>query len=499
MSPAASDRETRPREATPGRLALTRVLDACTLAAVIVAVAVVVFGSLRLRMEPLSLSVQSPWRAVAVAVLLAAARHALVPRPHLAQRFTAAVRRWRRDPAVIESWRAFACVRVPVLVASLFAVLIAGYAGGERPPFRASENEVVNLPARWDAGWYLGIALDGYSYEPERAGQQNIAFFPAYPMLMRAGGALLGARHASGSPAELEQRLNGRTVLAGWIIALAATALALVYLHRFAQETLGGDAANSVWLISAYPFAYFFGAVYTEGLFLLGSVATLYHFRRHEHVQAGCWGLLVGLTRPNGCFLSVPLGIMALQQAYFPRTLKAGDPAARPGFTSFAKSTVAASMPGVGMLLFTAWLWWLTNVPFAWIRAHAAWGRTLKGLDGLILDRADAIGTLGVFGYMRQQPVEALYVAALLFTLAMVWPVARRLGIGYAALVLLTVLPPLSAGGFLSIGRITSTIFPVFVYLGWRLSPPAAMRLVAAWMALQGVLAALFFTWHQVY
>ena len=56
--------------------------------------------------------------------------------------------------------------------------------------------------------------------------------------------------------------------------------------------------------MAAYPFAVFFSAPYTEALFVLGAVAAFYHFRRAEWLQAAAWGLLVGLTRPNGCFLS---------------------------------------------------------------------------------------------------------------------------------------------------------------------------------------------------
>ena len=60
-------------------------------------------------------------------------------------------------------------------------------------------------------------------------------------------------------------------------------------------------------------------------------------------------------------------------------------------------------------------------------------------------------------------------------------------------------MPPLSAGGFLSMGRITSTLFPVSVYLGWRLAPTTTWRVTAAWVALQGMLAAAFFTWREVF
>jgi Gpi18-like mannosyltransferase len=67
---------------------------------------------------------------------------------------------------------------------------------------------------------------------------------------------------------------------------------------------------RTVWLIAAYPFALFFGAIYTESLYLLGATAAFYHLRRRELWRAGAWGLLVGLTRPNGAFLSVPLALI---------------------------------------------------------------------------------------------------------------------------------------------------------------------------------------------
>src|SRR6185436_18861557 len=90
---------------------------------------------------------------------------------------------------------------------------------------------------------------------------------------------------------------------------------ALVYLYCFAREMLGddGEAGAAVWLLATFPFALFFGAVYTESLFLLGAVGTFYHFRRREFLRAGAWGLLVGLTRPPGCFVSVPLAILAVE------------------------------------------------------------------------------------------------------------------------------------------------------------------------------------------
>lgn len=43
--------------------------------------------------------------------------------------------------------------------------------------------------SRWDAAWYVEIARDGYHYEP--SAPSNPAFFPLYPLLIRAVHALL--------------------------------------------------------------------------------------------------------------------------------------------------------------------------------------------------------------------------------------------------------------------------------------------------------------------
>ena len=56
------------------------------------------------------------------------------------------------------------------------------------------DNEFANLQARWDAGWYLTVAIDGYSYAPDRPlDQQDIVYFPAFPVLMRWPGVSLAA------------------------------------------------------------------------------------------------------------------------------------------------------------------------------------------------------------------------------------------------------------------------------------------------------------------
>ena len=89
--------------------------------------------------------------------------------------------------------------------------------------------------------------------------------------------------------------------------------------------------------------------------------------------------------------------------------------------------------------------------------------------------------------------------AATVVALLLTWPVARRIGLAYAVLLLLMLLPPLAAGGFMSMGRVTSTLFPLFLYLGWSLRGSSRSSVVTACAVLQGFLAALYWTWRPLF
>ena len=112
--------------------------------------------------------------------------------------------------------------------------------------------------------------------------QQNIVFFPAFPLLMRWT-ALVG----------------GNTwlahVVSGTLISLAAFVAALIYLFALARDYLDeAQSRTALWMLAAFPFALFYGALYTESLFLLTAVGAFYHFRRREWWAAAAWGPLAG-------------------------------------------------------------------------------------------------------------------------------------------------------------------------------------------------------------
>jgi hypothetical protein len=422
-----------------------------------------IFGLIPLVSIPILL-----YAAGAIAIL----RHVAVPSPSTFARWREGWRRISEAPDWGPAVRTFVSTRVMVFVVAFFAIVSFG-AG--KPGFELSPRPLENMPARFDAGYYGAIALYGYDRDRVLDRQRNIAFFPMMPMLMKPVGRLFGAKTA-----ESRELRMLRYLWAGVFVSLVAFLFALYYLMRLGTFLLDAERAQyAVLLIASYPFACFYNAPYTESLFLLGTVATSYHFLRGQFAYAGIWGLVVGLTRPNGFMLAVPLGLLALQQWR-------------------VKGLLAASMPVVGMLGFTVYLYAITGIWFAWQKIQPAWGRRFTGLEPM----ARGWGWLSDEGFIQVAtniPFDVLNTAAAILAIGLLWVVYRRIGAVWAVYVALTILPPMFMGGALSLGRMSSTLFPLFLALAAILPSRAVPSWVTAFAIGQGLCAALFFTWRELF
>jgi hypothetical protein len=431
------------------------------------------------------------------AVAIVVVRHLLVRQQPIYRRLLDAVRAGVQSSLFSALWPICLGTRVPVLLVGYFAVVTIGYRVPE-PPNRISDNEFLNLPSRWDAGWYAGIATYGYTWNPRdrERGQQSIVFFPAYPLLIRTVGRLIGARY----------------VLAGMLITLVAFVVALIYLYGLARQWLDHEqAVTALWLLASYPFALFYSAVYTESLYLCAAAAAFFHFHRGELLKASVWGLIVGLTRPNGCFLSVPLGMLALEHL-LARRYGAGPPPwwgrVSVGHSASARSDLSharpfaamltAAMPGFGMLLYSLFTYNLTGDAFAWAKGHLAWGRQYGGLSNLFVNSYVYVSYFGLYAYTSSIPLDIMNAAPALFVFAMTWSVFRRFGLPYAVFLLLNLVPPILVGGFLSVGRFTSVLFPAFFALAIFVSVRVRPAWIAAFGMGQALNATLFYTWREL-
>jgi len=475
-----------------------RALDLLALLLGAVAIVTAASGGFRIRTGLGRIALTSPARLVLWALVVVAVRHLISRQQPVYRHLPELIARSINARPFRAAFAACVGTRPAIFFAGYLAVIGIGYAPGVgpspgEPPYRDFENEMLNLPLRWDAGWYLQIAnpATGYVYDDKGGAeaQQNIVFWPAYPLAVRIVALLLG-------------NSKGSFLLAGTVVSLAAFVCALIYVFLLARDWLSDEQASlALWLLAAYPFALFYGAIYTESLFLAGAAGAFYHLTRQQLGRAALWGVVVGMTRANGCFLSVPLALIALS-SWLPSGLR-HDKKTVDGAASLTPAVVprllVAGMPCVGTALYSAFVWWLTGNPFAWVVGHAAWGRRYTGLTSLVTDRYTFIADQGLYNYVSHLPLDLLNGLGVIFVLATAWPVARRLGLAYSVFLLINILVPIADGGLLSAGRFSSVLFPAFIWLASVVPPAHRAGWIATFAAIQALNAALFYTWRPLY
>jgi hypothetical protein len=329
--------------------------------------------------------------------------------------------------------------------------------------------------ARWDSGWYYGIAANGYQYV--EGGRSNLAFFPVYPQLMGAAGRALGGEHHD-------------FYFAGIIISWLAFALAMPLIYRLARLDLPHEAATRATVYTAvFPSAYFFGVVYSESLFLLTLVAAALAFRTRYWVWGAIAAMIMTATRVNGVMFVPALALM-------------GWDAAGGATRDRIKAVIAAGCGTLGIGVYSAYVYWLSGNPFEWYDSITRWGYHPGGnpLDSLftianeLLTRPrEFITTVPMAPY---DTLNALTATAALLTVPFIW---LQLGRAYAAVVILGLFLPLSSGAYEGLGRYCSVLFPLPILLGSLQGETRHLGLMMGFVMFYTLGAVLFGNVHPMF
>jgi hypothetical protein len=397
-------------------------------------------------------------------------------------------------PAMRHALGAFVASRAIVWlvgIASFELVPLSGWAKTDPTALTqhlGAVGEILGAPAiRWDSSYYVFTAQHGY----EALGQT--AFFPFYPMVMRAVATITYSE-----------------VVAGVLVSLASFAIALVLLHRLADLDFGPDVARrAVWLIALFPAAVFFSAVYTEALFLVLSVGTVYAARKGSWAWAGALGGMAALTRNTGVLIGVAVLLLYL---YGPRADRVPDRAGArfaPRYQLRADALWMLLIPA-GLAAFAIYTWIVYDTPFASYDAQAIFHREFLGPFSALWyggrDVGIAVGDLlgisngeGVGASLRTLALAGMVVGALVATVGAL----RRLPVAYGAYALAALLPPLSTPWpdhpLWSTPRFIAVLFPCFLWLAlvlrdrrWYLVVTVAFALGLAYVS------ARFSAWYWV-
>jgi hypothetical protein len=341
-----------------------------------------------------------------------------------------------------------------------------------------------------DSGWYHAIADQGYSYVP--GSQSSIAFFPAYPLAVRAVGLLLGGDWSTA---------------AGVVTLLAAAGSVALFAAWVRSRVSPRAAVVAVVLLLVYPYSFFlYGSGYSDALFLLTALGSFALLERRHFVLAGLVGVLATGGRPVGIAVLIGLTVRALELIAEERA-RTGDraqPLAAVGGGGSAGADVRRDAPGgadhpdgahgrdggargdrpvpwralwsalplvrwpqLALLLsaggLVGWMVYLGVTfgdPLAFVAVQESPGWN-QGSGPATWFKVVFFGTIvkGLWGNLALLVPQALACLAAVALLPTVW---RRFGWGYTAFAFVSLaIPLIGTKDFMGAGRYTLAAFPV--------------------------------------
>ncbi|MDT8912544.1 hypothetical protein [Amycolatopsis sp. PS_44_ISF1] len=371
----------------------------------------------------------------------------------------------------------------PHLHAVLLYLFVRGFSVALLALFAAKTGQpLLGRLTAWDGQFYLDIADYGYfgttrglydaagNYAPFTP----LAFFPAYPTLLRIF-----------TPVML-----GSTALAGLLVSTVSGCLAAAAIFRLARRVDGGVRTGLllVALWAGAPLAITQSMVFTEALFTAFAAWALVGVIERRWLLAAACCLGAGLTRSTAAVLIAVVGVAALI-AFF---------RARERWTSL----VCVALCPLGLLG-----WWIavalwTGNPTGWFDLE--WDNWRTRFDGgteavrftweNLVAGPSVMGTLTVL-IMLGAAVLAVLLVKTLRPLSQWWPLAAY-GAGVVLLVVGTAGLPTAKPRFLIPGFIL--LFPIARGLAAR-RPGTAVAAAAAFVLLGGWISAYSLTgWRYV-
>ena len=292
---------------------------------------------------------------------------------------------------------------------------------------------IFDMWRRWDAEHFLTIAEHGYT-APE-SDRHAAAFFPAFPLVVRA---LL---------------VTGLTpVAAGMLVSLVAAVVAGAILYRLVEEEIGlGAGRRALLYLTVFPTTVFLIAPYSESLFLAGAIGAFYLARRGRWHLVGIPAAVAMGARAAGVFLLIGLALEYVRQGRFSRHRNA----------TVAVALVIGALP---LLAYGAFLAQAMGDPFAFLEhQREGWGRTYVGPISSFMNTWNtwdpaAYPTSWLLSWRLEIVAAAVGVA---FT---GWAVAKREW-GYAGFMGSMLLVLMTSTWYYSIPRMLLTMFPIVIFL----------------------------------
>jgi hypothetical protein len=306
---------------------------------------------------------------------------------------------------------------------------------------------------QWDSEWYFKIVTEGYRYNGDPTIQQNVVFYPLYPMLARGLAVISGL-----TPAD-----------ALLLVSNVAGLLAIVLLFKLVREEFGDQLAlTTIALLSFFPTSVLLSAGYTEPLELLLIVSFFLALNRKRYLSAALLAGLAVADRSTGIVLLPVL----LWEMWLNRDQK-------PFLSALLPCALLATS---GVWLFMIYLWSSFGDPFVFSDGQVAFHRGTTLATRLIAALKFEPFTRMILNDWNPWGQDSWFTLLFIVLIVVGWFRLRSSWTLFAIGALLLPYLTLSGGpaGFVSMSRFNLVSFPLFVVL-------ADLGLRAKWL-LAGVI-----------
>ncbi|HET9110390.1 MAG TPA: mannosyltransferase family protein [Ktedonobacterales bacterium] len=325
----------------------------------------------------------------------------------------------------------------------------------------------ISVWQRKDALWYVRIAQTGYDYSPVAASRAN--FFPLYPLLIHIF-----------TPVAAILPVHEPYALAGMIISWVTFVIACVGLYRLARDHFGERVAViTVTLLALFPFSLYYGAAYTESIYLVLAVWAFVAIERGNWWAAAALAGIASASRPPGLLIGGCVGLAYLIDWYRTRHRLRLD-------------ILSLALVPVGTASYMLYCWVRWGDPLAYVKtSRAGWNGGHLQLTGLRFIGHVLIHPISWIGtFDGNHEIDFVAIVLMLCFLGLTALVFRYLGPVYALFSLASVMAPvLDFPNVNSLGRYLSVIFPVFMVVAYLLRDKP--RVVIALSTIGGILLLL--------
>ena len=301
-----------------------------------------------------------------------------------------------------------------------------------------------SLWLKWDGPHYINIAKVGYNFLEDG---ENIllVFFPLYSYLLRIVNFVIGNYYVSG-------------LLVSWV----SYVLAMIYLYKLTVlEFSESTAFKTIFLISVFPFSFFFGSIHTESISLLMMVISFYYIRKHNWKLACIFGILASLSRMVGSLVIVA-AVIEYIITYKPH-IDLKEKNYKKLVYDFGTKFIFIALISLGGLIYLAINYYISGDPFDFlVHQERVWNNKTQFMPvtiyKLFVQTFTTFNT--VTGCISIPEILLLLIVSIFMLLR--W---KRISSTYGIFLGLYMLMSYAASNLLSAGRYISIAFPFFMLL----------------------------------